>query len=142
MQKNNQKHKTVIQGWTDDPILCPVKQWACLVNQIWTYPGTTEDTSVCTVWRHDRCNQITSHQVITTLCAACATIGSACLGFKPDEIGTHSLHSGAAMEIYLAGVPVYTIMLIGRWSSDAFLHYIRRQVEQFLKDVAQKMLTH
>jgi hypothetical protein len=142
MQKNDQKHETVIHGRTDDPTLCPVKQWARLVNQIWTYPGTTEDTSVCTVWRNDRCDQITSRQVITTLCAACATIGSARLGFEPDEIGTHSLCSGTDMEMYLAGVPIYTIMLIGRWSSDAFLRYIRRQVEQFSKDVAQKMLTH
>jgi hypothetical protein len=75
--------------------------------------------------------QITSHQVIVSLRVACATIGSAQLGFELEEIGTHSLRSGAAMEMYLAGVPVYTIMLIGRWSSDAFLRYIRRQVEQF-----------
>jgi hypothetical protein len=26
MQKNNQKHDTVIHSWTDDPILCPVLQ--------------------------------------------------------------------------------------------------------------------
>jgi hypothetical protein len=39
------------------------------------------------------------------------------------------------MEMYLAAVPVYTIMLIGRWSSDAFLQYIRKQDEQFSKDV-------
>jgi hypothetical protein len=45
------------------------------------------------------------------------------------------------MEMYLAGVPLYTIMLISRWPSDAFLRYIRRQVERFSKDVAQKMLT-
>ena len=45
------------------------------------------------------------------------------------------------MEMYLAGVPVYTIMLIGRWSSDAFLHYIRKQVEQFSQDITKKMLT-
>jgi len=142
MQKNDLKNETVIHGRTDDPILCPVKQWARLVNRIWTYPGTTEDTPVCTVWRHDRREQVTSRQVITSLRAACATIGSAHLGFEPDEIGTHSLRSGAAMEMYLAGVPVYTIMLIGRWSSDAFLRYIRKQVEQFSKDVAQRMLTH
>jgi hypothetical protein len=54
---------------------------------------------------------------------------------------THSLCSGAAMEMYLAGVPVYTIMLIGRWSSGAFLHYIRKQVEQFLRHIAKQMLT-
>ncbi len=46
------------------------------------------------------------------------------------------------MEMYLAGVPVYTIMVIGRWLSDAFLRYIQWQVEQFSKDVTQKMLTH
>jgi hypothetical protein len=46
------------------------------------------------------------------------------------------------MEMYLAGVPVYTIMLIGRWSSNAFLRYIRKQVKQFLQKVAKKMQTH
>ena len=142
MQKNEQKHETIIHGRTDDSVLCPVKQWALLVNRIWSYQGTTENTPVSTVWRHDRHEQITSRQVITFLRAACATIGSARLGFEPKEIGTHSLRSGAAMEMYLAAVPVYTIMLIGRWSSDAFLRYIRKQVEQFSKDVAQKMLTH
>jgi hypothetical protein len=126
VQKNDQKHDTMIQGRTDDPILCPVLQWACLVNWIWTYPGTTKDTSVCTVWRHDRHDQITSRQIILALWAACAAIVSAYLGFKLSEIGTHSLRSGAAMEMYLAGVPVYTIMLIGRWLSDACLHYIQK----------------
>jgi hypothetical protein len=46
------------------------------------------------------------------------------------------------MEMYLAGVPVYTIILIGRWQSGAFLRYIQKQVEQFLQDIAKKMLTH
>jgi hypothetical protein len=124
MQKNDKKHDIVIHGRTDNSILCPVLQWARLVNRIWTYPGTTEDTSVCTVQRHDRCDQITSRQIILALRAACAAIGSACLGFGPSEISTHSLQLGAAMEMYLAGVPVYTIMLIGRWLSDAFLRYI------------------
>jgi hypothetical protein len=143
MQKNDHKHETVIHGRTDHPILCPVKQWARLITRIRTYPGTTDETPVCTVfWRHDRREQMTSRQVITSLRATCATIGSAQLGFEPEKIGTHSLRLGAAMEMYLAGVSVYTIMQIGRWSSNAFLHYIWRQVEQFSKDVAQKMLTH
>jgi hypothetical protein len=81
-------------------------------------------------------------QVIASLWSAYTTIGGACLGFEPSKIGTHSLCSGAAMEMYLAGVPVYTIMLIGRWSSDAFLHYIQKQVEQFVQDIAKKMLMH
>jgi hypothetical protein len=32
-------------------------------------------------------------------------------------------------------------MLIGRWSSDAFLPYIRKQVKQFSQNVAKHMLT-
>jgi hypothetical protein len=74
------------------------------------------------------------------LCTTCASIGSAKLGFEPSEIGTHLLWSGAAMEMYLAGIPVYTIMLIGRWSSDAFLRYIQKQVKQFLKHVSKQMI--
>jgi hypothetical protein len=54
---------------------------------------------------------------------------------------THSLQSGAAMKMYLGEIPVYIIMLISRWSSDAFLCYIRIKVEQFLRNVAKKMLT-
>jgi hypothetical protein len=121
MQKNDLKHNTVIHGRTDDVTLCPVLQWARLVNRIWKYPGTSPDTPVCFVWRHNRLETISSHQVLAALCAACASIGSGHLGFEPHEMGTHSLRSGAAMEMYLTGVLVYTIMLIGRWSNDAFL---------------------
>ena len=84
MQKNEQKHEMIIHGWTDNPVLCPVKQWALLVNRIWSYQRTTENTQVSTVWRHDRREQITSRKVIMSLRAACATIGSARLGFEPE----------------------------------------------------------
>ena len=90
MQENEQKHETIIHGQTDDPFLCPVKQWALLINRIWSYQGTTENTPVCTVWHHDRREQITSRQVVTSLRAACATIGSARLGFEPRNWHTFS----------------------------------------------------
>jgi hypothetical protein len=51
------------------------------------------------------------------------------LGLNPKRIGLRSLCSSAAMALYLNVVPVYTIMLLGCWSSDAFLPYIRKQVE-------------
>eukprot|EP00957_Ditylum_brightwellii_P115847 8837286-Ditylum_brightwellii.AAC.1 len=44
------------------------------------------------------------------------------------------------MAMYLARVPVYTIMLIGRWSSNAFLVYIRKQVQDFTKGISSKMI--
>ena len=66
-------------------------------------------------------------------------IGEDSLGFKADDVGTHSIRSGSAMAMHLGECQVYTIMLIGRWSSDAFLRYIRKQIEQFSHNVAQRM---
>ncbi len=141
MQKNDRKFDTVIHGQTDNPVLCPVLQWAQLVNRILSYPNTSCNTPVCAVWHHGRLDKIASTQILPALRAASKAVVSARLSFEPSEMGTHSLCSGAAMEMYLAGIPVYTIMLIGRWSSNAFLRYIRKQVEQLSWHVAKQMLT-
>ena len=45
-----------------------------------------------------------------------------------------------AMAMSLDQIPVYVIMMIGRWSSDAFLKYIRKQVEQFSHNMAKRMI--
>ena len=84
--------------------------------------------------------EITGNDVVQSLRAAAHAIGEPSLGFKISDIGTHSIRSGAAMAMYLDEVPVYTIMLIGRWSSDAFLLYIRKQVEQFSQNVSSRMI--
>ena len=42
--------------------------------------------------------------------------------------------------MFLSGVPTIIIMRIGRWSSEAFLEYIREQVEQFTLGVSKRML--
>ena len=78
--------------------------------------------------------------MITALRAAAKVIGEDKLGFKISEIDTHSLCSGAAMAMTLDQIPVYVIMMIGRWSSEAFLKYIRKQVEQLSHNVAQRMI--
>jgi hypothetical protein len=44
------------------------------------------------------------------------------------------------MALPLADVPVYIIMLLGRWSSDAFLLYIRTSVVEFSHDISTKMI--
>jgi hypothetical protein len=44
--------------------------------------------------------------------------------------------------MYLNKIPVYTIMLLGRWSSDAFLRYIRKQVTEFSNNVSRNMIKH
>jgi hypothetical protein len=46
------------------------------------------------------------------------------------------------MAMYLAGVLVSMIMLLGRWSSDAFMHYIRKQVKKFSIVIGSRMIQH
>ena len=65
MQTNDFKHDTVIHGRMEDSILCPVLQWAHLVNRIWTYPGASLDTPVCTVWRKGCMEHITSKNILS-----------------------------------------------------------------------------
>ena len=47
------------------------------------------------------------------------------LGFTGDDVGTHLIRLSLAMALYLAKITVATIMLLGRWCSDAFLLYVR-----------------
>ena len=79
--------------------------------------------------------------MINALRDAVGAIGEVRLGVKKEDVGTHSIRSGAAMAMYLEECPVFMIMLIGRWSSDAFLRYIRKQVMEFSQNVAKRMLS-
>jgi hypothetical protein len=139
-QKKDERMDTVTHLASGDPILCPVRMWAGVVRRIWSYPGAEWDTPVSAIWRNGRMEHFTSEELVDALNAAASSIGWEQLGLKPGDLGTHSMRSGAAMAMYLGEVPVYTIMMIGRWSSDAFLRYIRKQVEQFSHNVSKKMI--
>ena len=139
-RKKYERNDTVTQIYSEDDLLCPVRSWAAVVRRIRSYPGSNDDTPVSAVWENDKIVHITSKQVISSLRMAAKAVGEEKLGFKIDDIGTHSIRSGAAMQMFLGESPVYVIMMIGRWSSDAFLKYIRKQVEQFSHNVSRRML--
>jgi hypothetical protein len=97
------------------------------VRRVLSYPGCDTKSLVSTVLTNDKRRLITAAFLVTQLQAAAKRIGPDVLGFLQLDMGTHAIRSGGAMAMYLAGVPEFTIMLIGRWSSDAFLRYIHRQ---------------
>ena len=70
------------------------------------------------------CFELTSTLILGTLLAVMEDLGPGILGYTKADIGTHSLRSGCAMALHLASVPVYMMMLIGCWSSEAFMVYI------------------
>ena len=67
MQKNDRKHDTVTHGRTGDDTLCPVLQWARIANRIWSCPGASIEMPVCTIWRYNKLELLTSDHVTKTL---------------------------------------------------------------------------
>ena len=141
-QKKEERNDIVTNVFSGDTTICPARAWAAIVRRIWSYPGATQDTKVSAVWRNDRIEYVKSAEMINALRAAVVAVGEDRLGFKKEDIGTHSIRSGAAMSMMLSECPVYVIMMIGRWSSDAFLTYIRKQVKQFSNNVSRRMLRY
>ena len=120
--------------------MCPVRAAAGIVRRIRNYKDTNNDTPISTVYLRGRRSDVTSKQMTSALQDAIRVIGEDVLNIKTSEIGTHSIRSGGAMAMFIGGCPVFMIMLIGRWSSDAFMKYIRRQIEEFSHDVSQRMI--
>jgi hypothetical protein len=125
---------------SEDAILCSVRATAAIVKKIKKYPGTTSKSPISTNFNNGVIDQVTSNHMINTLRDAVGGIGEMRLGIKKEIVGTHSIRSGAAMIMYLGECPVFMIMLIGRWSSNAFLQYIRKQMMEFSQNMAKMML--
>ena len=139
-QKNRTKVETVTLYSTNDEVICPVKSWSKTIFRIMQLENGTLDTPVNTFMNGNQRSEFTSADMISTLRDSVKTLGKDKLGFAPSEVGTHSLRSGGAMAMCLAQVDPYRIKLIGRWKSDSFMRYIRKQIEEFTKDISNRMI--
>ena len=146
-QKNNERDESVSMHRCKSSNVRnfdPVFVWAKIITRVRSYPGQDDvnDRKVNTVSIKNKIREISSSHIRLKLRSAVASLGEDKLGFTADEIGCHSLRSGAAMAMKLAGVSEYTIMIIGRWKSLAFLAYIRKQVAEFSFDISDNMLAY
>ncbi len=125
--------------------MCPILAAVKIVRRIHSYNNIPSDSFLDTpinfVQSGATYYTIPGSIFLTKIWTAVAALGYEKLGFHLNDVGTHSNRSGGAMGMFLAGTPIYTIMLMGRWSSDAFMRYIRKQVLQLSHGIAAKMLT-
>ncbi|KAI2489344.1 hypothetical protein MHU86_25257 [Fragilaria crotonensis] len=151
-QKNGDRGVTVTQHRTEgdrQSTLCPVRTLADLVTRVGGYEvndhiewESVRDRPINLVVRGGKPALISSNQILNHLRAGALLYGEERLGFAVSSIGTHSLSRRAATAMFIAGVPAETIQLIGRWKSQAFLRYIRTQVQQLTQGVASGMIEH
>ena len=139
-QKSEIKDKTVSQDANNKVGLNPVTIWAKTIQRLRNYPDYSADWEVFTYYDGANFTKIKTTEILADLRATVDSIGPDTLGSTSKEFGTHSIRASLAMMMYLAKEPIYTIMPIGRWSSDAFLAYIEKQVKDFTKGVRTRML--
>jgi hypothetical protein len=114
--------------------------WAKIILRVLSYEGASEETFVNAVMMGKKISFIKRDEMLTHIRHTVDNMSG--LGFKGKDVGTHSIRSSLAMALYLSRRPVSTIMLLGRWSSDAFLLYIRRQVQEFSTGVSEDMVAN
>jgi hypothetical protein len=113
-QKTELKNQSVFHHRTNHNILCPIKIWASIIQRILNIPNSSLNSKVNTILFPDgSTHHLSNNFLITKLHLAVKKIGHEELGFTPSDIGLHSLCSGAAMAMHLAGIPVSMIKLTG-----------------------------
>jgi hypothetical protein len=148
----NQKNNT---SWKPEPNNAPAIQssvpslslaWSKVVARIVSSPKTSLATPVNFFYDPSarpgfEARLITQANTSLLLRTTATILGKKKIGYAVADIGTHSLRSGAAMALFLANESVYKIMILGRWSSDAFLAYIRPQVLKWTSKMSKLMTT-
>ncbi|KAI2505717.1 hypothetical protein MHU86_8679 [Fragilaria crotonensis] len=133
-QKNGDKGAKVTQHRNNNPgqaDICPVRTLAELIHRIRGYERlgrTNPKINAFVSTTSNELEHVSSKTILEQLRAATILSGEERLGLQADRIGTHSIRSGAAMAMHLAGVPSETIQMVGRWRSRTFMRYLRIQV--------------
>jgi hypothetical protein len=130
-QKRDIRDDTITQSQSGNRIFCPVVACANMVRDMQRDGNKATDCIYRFLQENGTFADLHSKTALMMLRQALRTVDSESLNIKADDCGLYSLQSSATMAMYLNGIPVYTIMLPGRWSSNAFLRYIRKQVTEF-----------
>ena len=139
-QKNGNKNMRRTHGKTNHKVLCPVRAWAIVITRI-RERQTKESTPVNFVWDDEKDEATYFKQADTIqILRYSAKLWEDKLPYTHDRIGSHSLRSGAAMALFLANADTLDIMIMGRWSSDAFLIYIRDYVHEITAELGKRMI--
>ena len=143
-QKNGTKNDRRTHQQTSDPVLCPLKRIVVSIVQriiIRIVLTATQQTSINTIRLLAATTQILSTTLRQFIRSTCILGGGrATFGYDANDVGTKSIRSGAAMGLFLMNHPVHEIMILGRWSPDAILVYIRPQVLEWTNNMSHDMI--
>jgi len=93
--------------------------------------GANPDTPICAFHNehNSQLQHVTNNDIVHAIRAALPFNQEVTPGYAPKLVGSHSLHTGGVMALFLNGFDATAIMKIGRWTSMAFMSYIHEQLD-------------
>ena len=118
-------HHEAIEGAT---LVCPVRALGRRYIHIWEHAKRGEGAFLCAYWDHLGHANVTDGAIRYAVKHAARMLDYPARGIPISRVDTHSLRSGGACALKLAGYGETEIKKMGRWAlnSQAFLEYIQQ----------------
>jgi hypothetical protein len=137
--KNGTKGAVVHHEAIGGPV-CPV---AALARRIHNIAGGSATCPISfVVHKTKQPTRVSDRDITTAVRWGAVHDGLLARGYTIGRVSSHSLRSGGAMALKLAGQSSDTIMRIGRWTSNTYMTYIHAQIGALAKGLAWKMSRH
>lgn len=125
---------------TDDPFACPVRALGRRAVHIRKHTRNG-NAFICSFWDELGRGDVTDSMISYEVKFAAKALDYPSRGLPLVRMDTHSLRSGGACALKLAGRKDTEIQKMGRWApnSTAFLEYIQQQLSSFSSGMATQM---
>jgi hypothetical protein len=137
-QKNGWKGVCIHQEHNGEELACPVRALGrryLHIRQHTADPSTFLSSFFTRKGHFD----VTDRNISTALKTAALVLAYPSRGFPVERIDTHSLRSGGANALSLAGYTDRQIQKMGRWKGATFKEYIREELHVFSEGMSRDM---
>lgn len=137
-QKNGWKGVCVHQEHNGKPVMCPVRALARRYIHICRHTANPK-TFLSAYYDKGKHADVTDRHISSARKMAALALGYPDRGFPIDRIDTHSLRSGEANALSLAGYSDRQIQKMGQWKGSTFKEYIREVLHVFSHGMSTNM---
>jgi hypothetical protein len=140
-QKNGWKGVCIHQEHNGESIACPVRALGRRYLHIQAHEPDTR-TFLSAYYDKGVRYDVTDRNISAALKVAALLLDYPSRGFPIERIDTHSLRSGGANALSLAGYSDRQIQKMGRWRGSTFKEYIREELHVFSEGMSTHMKKH
>lgn len=137
-QKNGWKGVCIHQEHNGEALACPIRALGRRYLHIRSHTSDPS-TFLSSYFSQEGHYDVTDRNISAALKMAALVLAYPSRGFPIDRIDTHSLRSGGANALSLAGYSDRQIQKMGRWKGATFKEYIREELHVFSEGMSHDM---